>query len=707
MKYQDTDCFFPYGTQYHRAPTPEPGEWAEDLREIARVGFTHIQLRPQWRWHERVRDQRTWDDLDTLFDLAASHHLRVVLKPMLETAPDWVFTELQGTRIGFHNIPISPIAHGAYYVGGWWPCFDNPRVVAAASDFVRALVARYRQHPALWCYNAWNEPVSRPLGQCQCPYSITSYRDWLQHQFGTIEQLNAALGKAWTSYETLMPPSAASDYAEMFLWRQWAGYAVAQQVRFVEQAIRAVDTDAHIMMHVSGSLVTQDPACEVSDDFQNVEHTDRYGTSFWVPMHPVTPTEHAAPEYQSSWMRRIDPAYWCHEFYPNHGNWCRPPEPRTLQRLIWLAIAGGADGLTFWQYRSERVGSETNGYGLRNIDGTPTERSRVVDGIAATLQQYGHRLRGTRRVPAQVALLYSRESDLLSRIEMMPTGIHDVSRETANARHPYKRAIRAAHALYLHLGHAPDWVVPGDDLGRFALVHVTAAEMINQDMAMWLHNYVHQGGTLVIEYPFACRDERTWVSPERPCHQLHTLTGCREGERLVAHNEDVATFASNLQLRAGEWCTELIAHGGQVIARWQDGAVAGVRYSYGEGTVITLGLNAALAYQDAWDDPSRALYAWLLGEAQVVTPPWGEGVTVLRRQGDAYEVWCVMNFRHASQSVVLPTAPTAAWSQIGCCVDQQCITMEPGAVLVMEMPCVLDTAADLADLPVVRQVVQR
>ena len=123
--------FFPYGTQYYRAPTPLPGEWARDLKEIARAGYTHVQFRPQWRVHERVFDRFVWDDLDRLMDLAQAVGLRAVVKPMAECAPDWVYTELHGERIGFSGIPIPPIAHGAFYEGGWLPCFDNPDVAEA------------------------------------------------------------------------------------------------------------------------------------------------------------------------------------------------------------------------------------------------------------------------------------------------------------------------------------------------------------------------------------------------------------------------------------------------------------------------------------------------------------------------------------------------------------------------------------------------
>jgi len=151
---EDQLPFFPYGVQYHRAPTPLPEEWAGDLAEIAKVGYTHVQFRPQWRQHERLREKCAWGELDRLFDLAHEHDLRVILKPMLETAPDWVYDDLEGSRIGFHGVPISPHANAAYYVGGWLPCFDNPQVMAAASCFVVELAKRYREHPALWMYDA-------------------------------------------------------------------------------------------------------------------------------------------------------------------------------------------------------------------------------------------------------------------------------------------------------------------------------------------------------------------------------------------------------------------------------------------------------------------------------------------------------------------------------------------------------------------------
>ena len=90
---------FIYAVQYYRAPTPLPKDWDNDLKTIKDLGFNTIQLRPQWRWHERVRGAIVWEDIDRLFDLCEKHGLKVIFKFMLETAPAWLFRAYQCERV--------------------------------------------------------------------------------------------------------------------------------------------------------------------------------------------------------------------------------------------------------------------------------------------------------------------------------------------------------------------------------------------------------------------------------------------------------------------------------------------------------------------------------------------------------------------------------------------------------------------------------
>ncbi len=685
---------FPFGVQYYRAPTPLPTEWDDDLRRIAAIGYTHVQYRPQWRWHERVRDRYTFDDLDRLFDLAAQHGLRVVLKPMLETAPDWVFEDLRGTRVGFHGIPISAMAIGSFYVGGWLPCFDNPAVLHAANDFVGQLVRRYQNRQALWFYDAWNEPRSKPLGQCHCVHSVQSYQHWLTARFASVDQLNEAYGKAWSSMASVRPPASAGDYAEMLLWRQWAAHAVAGHVQAVVQTIRSHDPDRKILVHAGYCSVLQDPACDANDDLLTAATADRYGTSFPLTLRPTQPAHHAEADLISDWLRRVDPDYWCHEFYPNQTAWCRPPQPQTLSRLIWMALAGGAAGMTFWQYRSERLGDESNGWGMREINGDPTPRSDACDTIAAVLREHGAKLAASRRAPAQIALLYSRESDLLGRVERMAFDEPDPRQARIRTDYPCKLSLHSAHFLYQALGHVTDFVVPGDELEKYSVVHLTAIEMIDDALAQRLRRYVRGGGRVIVEYPFACRDARTWVSPDRPSHGLHDLTGCREAQRIALDDDAKSVrFDHGITVNARVWHIELTPDGGTPFAWWPDGSVAAVRHGSGKGDVVTLGMNLSLSLQASWDDPAMSvvdhiLRGWDIEPAHAAD----RGIWVRRRECKDSAIWFVFNVSDALGSMTLPCEQATIWHQTGTQLQGRFLTLEAGAVWVAEMGIARRTA---------------
>ena len=681
--------FYPYGTQYHRAPTPLESEWADDLKEISKTGYTHVQFRPQWRWHERIHGKFVWDDLDRLFDLAEQNSLRVVLKPMLETAPDWVFEELNGTRIGFHGVPISPVAHGAFYVGGWLPCFDNPKVLRAGCQFVRELVLRYHSHPALWFYDGWNEPRSRPLSQCQCEHSVNSFRNWLRNRFGNIDRLNEEFGKAWTSFEMLRPPTSVDDYVEMYLWRKWAVFAIAEHVASVTETIRQNDPSAFVMVHTGCCSVIQDVAGDACDDILVAEKADRYGTSFPVPLAPETPKQHSMADLISDWLRRVDENYWCHEFYPNAANWSPVSEPRDLKRQIWRAIAGGATGFTFWQYRSERFGNESNGWGMREINGETTPRSEACDSIAQILQKFGVSLSGTHLPYSQVGLLYCRNSDLISRIQHVPENATEQYFEGLSMDYPYKKSLAATHCLYNLNGQPIDFVLPGDDISKKTVIHVSGEEIMDKVTAEWLKHFVFCGGNLIVEFPFACRDTNTWVSPSRPNCGLDELLGCREKTRRIIRAKDDYNVKMRIghKLQAKGWKIGFHVDRGEIIGRWEDGTPAVVKSSYGKGCVFSLGVSPSLSFSDDWDDPAIDIIGWILSEIGLSLCEWTNRRVWWRcRKGPEYDVWFIFNLSDRDEQILLPSLPNKVWQETGTVLDGKHLTLPAGETWVAELP---------------------
>ncbi|MBQ7257893.1 MAG: beta-galactosidase [Abditibacteriota bacterium] len=576
--------FFPYGVQYYRQPTPLPSEWKEDLKNIKDAGYTHIQLRPQWKWGEREEGKYFFDDIDTLMDLAYETGLRVILKPMVECAPDWIFALYGGSRVGFRGVPIPPIAHGAFYVGGWLPCFDNPVVKERSAGFAKALATRFKDHPALWFYNAWNEPRSRPTGQCQCEHSKKSFREYLKRRFHTIEELNEFYGKAYTSFEFIDPPCSVTDYVEMMLWREWAAVAVSEHVKNIYDALKSADPQKTVMCHVGGCQMVNDPLDDTTNDMLNASVVDFYGTSFPVALEPKNMRETVTPMIIGDWLRRVDKNFWIQEFYPCQEEWGKEPKDSNLRRLLWLSVATGCKGWTYWQYRSERVGNESNGWGMREISGEETERSKVCDDIGLKLREIGSLLVKTERKPTQVAQIYHTEQDLLSRLEEWTENFVDDDKR--GVPYKYKKTLVNEHVMFSScLENGMDFVTWDDDFSKYKLICCGGEEIITPEMARKLKDYVKKGGNLYVEYPFAERDVTTWVSPRRPNNGLEELLGIRE---TALYKEIHSATIDNVTFKdIPIYIKAKVVGDVKVFGNWDTGEPCAFEKSFGKGKVFT------------------------------------------------------------------------------------------------------------------------
>ncbi len=649
--------FYPYGVQYYRAPTPCPEEWADDLREIARSGFRMIQLRPQWRTHERIRGKFVWDDIDRLMELANQNSLKVIIKPMLECAPDWVYTELDGYRRTFGGQKLMPVAMGAFYVGGWLPCFDNPEVQNAAVNFVGAMVNRYYEHKNLFLWNAWNEPRSRPLGECQCEYSIESYRQYLKKRFGTIEVLNEKFGKAWTDFSTVMPPTFWRDYAEMFLWRQWAFEAVAQRVKMVAQTIRSIDKIHPIMSHVGCSMIVQDIACDSSDDYLTAKTVDFYGCSLPINIYPETMKDASQGSMICDWLRAVDNKFWCHEIYPIWAGWNPSPDRSFQRRQLWTALACGAKGIVFWQYRSERFGDESNGHGLREINGTPTERSEIAEEFANVLAREGEQFTKTSVPKSKIAILYDRQCDLLSRIQCMQD---DLINEKAKIDYPYKLAIQGTYLGLWLTDSRSDWLSTNNLhlLSQYSCIIVSSLELVDQRIVAALAEFVEQGGKLIVEFPFASRGENTWVLPNRPGFGAKEFLGVSEKIRLNIERDEIVIPNYETFIVADTKVTFEPAPDAQILGYWRDGSVAIVKNAYGRGQVLSIGGSISIATMSQEPELARRRWEKLIGlldiDAHSILPRRWTGLESRILESQRFRYLILINHSKKEGRIALP-----------------------------------------------------
>ncbi len=600
-----TDRFI-YGTQYYRAPTPLQDEWEYDLNMMPQAGLDTIQIRVQWRWNERREGEYYFDDIDRLFDLAEKYNKQVIMKFMLETAPDYVFQKYDGARRDMHGNLIRPGGHGAFYVGGWWPCFDNPQVLSKAKKFVMIFTERYKERKSLLMWNIWNEPRMRPIGDCGCQYSLKNYRSWLEQEYKTIDTLNNHFGKCWGDFDTVDTPGMPYDYVELFLWRKWARRSLSNRLAEFYKVVKTIDPNRPVMTHVGLPAVQQDAAGDVSDDLLNCKEVDFYGTSFGLTNICTNIIEESTPSLICDWIRNVNEYFWVYELYPDWGRWQPPVSVFDYAYRMWSAIACGSKGILLWQYRAERVGNESNLAGLVNIDGSFKEISYESGRISKFIKDNQDFLMKSKVQDDGIAILYDIDSDLINRIEN--TGKSgDLNNFDLAVEFPYhyKKAVAGIHALFREAGftcRVIDTRNLAAQLDGLEVIYVPQGFMLTDKVIGILERFAAAGGRVIAEEGLTLRDSATWVRPQWPSLAIQKMFGTRITSRakVIFRPEKIKT--DDAIIPASEYVSYLEAKdGAETIGAWDSGNPAIVKN--GNCYFIATSLGAAFYdnYQQSQD----------------------------------------------------------------------------------------------------------
>lgn len=648
--------------QYYRAPTPLPDEWESDLINIKKLGFEAIQLRIQWRWNERNEGIYEFDDIDRLFDIAEKNGLRVIIKFLLETAPEYIYRKYNGYRISPAGEKILPTANGAFYVGGWLPCFDNLQVREHGSAFIREVVTRYRDRESLILYNAWNEPRSRPGTECACEYSRKSYRDWLRSGFHTIERLNGKYGKAWGVFEDVTPPSDTRDYVEMYLWRQWAAFSVKDRVKWVTGKIKESDGRRPVMCHVGMCLPYQDVLNDTSDDLLNAGEVDIYGTSLPFGTGEFCETGKGSDfatfnngdrkhfyiiNLIPDWIRGIKSNFYSYEIYANNLYYSVPDlKPEDLKFYVYSQIAAGAKGLCFWQYKAERFGNESGCSGLVNIDGSPTDRSIEVGKMLKEIKKGREVLENYEVDRSQLAIVYDFRSDMTSRLE--DTNAENRRIETID--YLYKKALKGAYRGFFLLNILPDVVdfrrlkeAIEDNLYPF--VYLSAPFIINEKDAGILKKYVEAGGILITENCLGFRDDNTWMRSASFPYGLDEIFGITES---IPRKLNDKLHMKDMTFNVDDLVSCLKTKGARVLGKWENGGPAVTVNGYGKGKAVTIGFHPGLL------ENTETFLRDLSGEIGLHSESAGGGQLIVRKgRSRNKRIYFLFNYGDRPQKIVL------------------------------------------------------
>ena len=587
-----------YGIQYYRAPTPLPTEWDEDLSNMVdRISVDTIQLRIQWRQNERNEGEYNFSDLDKLFELSEKYNLKIIMKFLLENAPQYVYDKYDGYRRNADNTIIRGCSHGAFYVGGWLPCFHNEKVKERAELFVRKVAERYAHKKNIILWNVWNEPRNRPVGECYCSACHKGYAGWLKEKYDTVENLNNTFGTAEGSLETVQLPATTHGYWDVYLFKKWtSGRALYDNLKFVYDGIREFDKVRPIMSHSGFFSGHQKYLDDLGDESKIKKAVDFYGTSFPVEGDMQIRENALETRYTADFMRSVDDNFFVHEIYPSAGLFVAYDKPSDLQFKLWSILGAGAKGMVYWQYRAERLGSENDCSGIVNMDGSDKDVTATVKSFGDFVHKYGKLFVDAKAEKGEVAIGVDYDSRLLSAIEDGTDAENTYNMSIrSNPVYNYHHTMKGGYNLFMDLGYAVDFVnLDGDKtFDGYKVVYLPyyiMADVKNNDK---LKHYVENGGILICDEGFALRDRNnTWL-------QIHDIPfdfmSAKMKKRRMSRGVEKFTLGGQ-EVTINPYRTWYETNG-KTIASFSDGEPAIQEISYGKGKILLFSASMGYSYK--------------------------------------------------------------------------------------------------------------
>jgi beta-galactosidase len=497
-----------YGGDYNPEQWPED-IWPEDVTRMREAGVTMVSLGIfAWSRLQPAEGEFDFGWLDRIIDLLHEGGIAVDLATATASPPPWA------TSTYPEMLPQD--ANGSTYWPGSRQQFapSSPVYRRLAAELVTALAERYTGHEAVVMWHVNNE-YGCHLNADYSDAARDAFRVWLAAKYGSVETLNGAWGTAfWSqiygSFDEIFPPRKAPyshNPAQLLDFHRFTSDALLECYRMERDIIRAAGATQPITTNFMGAFKPADYwrwAAEV-----DVVTDDCYPD-------PNDPESFRAGAFQRDLMRSLKPQvpWLLMEQSSNALSWRpsnAPKAPGQMRALSMQAIARGADGVLFFQWRQSRSGSEKFHSAMLPHAGTRTRTWREIVALGAELSELPTLPAGSR--DSRVAIVLDWENWWA----------------LENPDHPvvldYLALVQNWH-FALHRQHVQvDFVRASADLSGYRLVIAPQLYLLRADGAASLSAFVGSGGHLLVTAFSDLVDEDERFRPEGFLTQLGSLLG--------------------------------------------------------------------------------------------------------------------------------------------------------------------------------------
>ena len=610
------DPVFPYGAVYFRKSNPPEEDWAKDHKQAAQLGVNNFRHWFMWSAIEIAPGKFDWRDYDRMFELAAENGIKVTVSEMITAAPEWMYDQFSHARyLASDGTRTASSISGSSATGGFpGLCLDNEDARERAGGFLTALVNRYKDHPAMWAWDLWNEHAwpggAPPKMLCYCDATQQKFRAWLQKKYGTLE----ALGKAWYRYSyadwsNVHPPRSLGGYPESLDWLEFRTDNMFRLHQWRVDLVRGLDKRNRVTAHGIASTLEGLPS-SANNDWRSAAQVDswgltwvasRKGSELWKQFHALDLTR-AGSRGKPFWHAEAQagPLWMQPQVIGRPREDGRISEDKDVRLWNLISMAGGATGILYPRWRPLLDGPLFGAFGPMGMDGSVTPRAEMA-GKVAKWANANKDIWRSRPVRGDVGIVFIPEAEVFNFVQ-----------QNGSTKH-YAESARGAYQAFFDSHIQPDFVHL-DDIAQYPLVYLPYPIHLTAASARQLETYVRNGGILVSEGCPGYFGEHGKVGTSQPNFGLDTLFGARES--YVEFTPDLLeklTLQVHSKPIGGRYFRQQYAlAGGKQAGAYADNTIAAVEHTAGKGRTLLIGTFPGASYFLNHAPDTRAFFAGLL-----------------------------------------------------------------------------------------------
>lgn len=596
---------------------------------------------------------------------------------------DWAFEAAQ--KYGVRLCPtLGPVGSGVCVMP------SDAKQLEGGAEYIKAIVMRYKDHPALDTWMLINEPGKAATNT---PFAMQRYREWLKNKYGSTD-------KMWGNYKSFdeveFQPSwnTGEPFAQFIDWHTFWRENLAWYLNWIASEIRKWDTKTPTHANPHGLI------SNLAGSSYDLPTWRTFLTSIGSSMHPtwhfgfLKRNQFAlGASYQCDLLRgSFEPKpFWVTELQGGN-NLYRDPRPFNptyddIAQFLWTIVGAGGKRVIYWTFEPNE------GFSLVDYQGKPSERLQSTSDVEKILLANKDFFETAKPIESPITIILSLETMTLNMAMegWFQTPEKDFTSRTRNAHLAdllgfYKTFTESGIPVNIKHINDYDWEKKTDSprLAIFAdVIGMTQAQ------AEAVSKFVQNGNTALITGGTGIYNEYRMFTPIRKFPLAEVVGGNLKENQFVDVTFNTKLTQPALTIPTSAWRGTIDNKSGEVLGKFGTEVIA-TRNKFGQGQSIWI---PSIIGVPAWENSNDQLLALLKAYVgNFMNSPFSfekkADLCVLRTmENNGHYVTVVTNGSDQPRQVVMKTSklqlkPTMIWGKAAQ-VNGKNINLGPRETVVM------------------------